>query len=119
MSAVAEVGHEQREREAGVFWSSRRCSWRGMSPQALSPGTTGRAWPQMTLGEHDFVDDPTNWWIANHAGASAMLRSSGMTVIAEPGREIYIGRPTSATRVDAPAVETRRAAGGYRTYLAS
>jgi tRNA (mo5U34)-methyltransferase len=54
----------------------------------LDPG-----WPKMAFIEHRFAADPTNWWVANHAGVEAMLRSSGMRVIGRPGHEIYLCEP--------------------------
>src|SRR4051812_41379890 len=50
-------------------------------------------WPKMAFIEHRFSGDPTNWWAPNHAGVEAMLRSSGLEVIARPGHEIYLCRP--------------------------
>ncbi len=50
-------------------------------------------WPKMAFIENRLADDPTNWWAANHAGAEAMLRSSGMRVTARPGREVYLCEP--------------------------
>jgi tRNA (mo5U34)-methyltransferase len=47
----------------------------------------------MAFIEHSFSGDPTNWWVANHAGVEAMLRSSGLRVIARPGHEIYLCEP--------------------------
>ena len=45
-------------------------------------------WPKMAFIEHRFAGDPTNWWIPNHAGIEAMLRSSGLQVIGYPGSVI-------------------------------
>ena len=50
-------------------------------------------WPKMAFIEHRFSNDPTNWWVANHAGVLAMLRSSGFRVKAQPGHEIYLCEP--------------------------
>jgi tRNA (mo5U34)-methyltransferase len=50
-------------------------------------------WPKMAFIEHSFSGDPTNWWAPNHAGAEAMLRSSGMRISARPGHEIYVCEP--------------------------
>jgi tRNA (mo5U34)-methyltransferase len=50
-------------------------------------------WPRMAFIEHRFSGDPTNWWIPNHAGVEAMLRSSGMSVRAHLGHEIYLCEP--------------------------
>ncbi len=58
-----------------------RASW-------LEPG-----WPKMAFLEHAVAGDATNWWAPNHAGIEAMLRSSGLSVAARPGHEIYLCRP--------------------------
>jgi tRNA (mo5U34)-methyltransferase len=47
-------------------------------------------WPKMAFIEHSFNNDPTNWWVANHAGVEAMLRSSGFRILEYPGDEIYL-----------------------------
>lgn len=54
----------------------------------LAPG-----WPRMAFIEHSFNNDPTNWWVANHAAVEAMLRSSGLRVTGYPGDEIYLCEP--------------------------
>lgn len=50
-------------------------------------------WPKMAFIEHRFAGDPTNWWVPNHAGVEAMLRSSGLRVTARPAEEIYLCEP--------------------------
>jgi tRNA (mo5U34)-methyltransferase len=50
-------------------------------------------WPKMAFIEHSFSRDPTNWWVANHAGVEAMLRSSGLRVKSRPAHEIYVCEP--------------------------
>jgi tRNA (mo5U34)-methyltransferase len=65
-------------------------------------------WPKMAFIEHRFSADPTNWWVANHAGVEAMLRSAGLRVVARPGHEIYLCEPD-------PAAEERRRV--YRSQL--
>jgi tRNA (mo5U34)-methyltransferase len=50
-------------------------------------------WPKMAFVEHSFSRDPTTWWIANHAGVEAMLRSSGLRVTVRPAHEIYVCEP--------------------------
>jgi tRNA (mo5U34)-methyltransferase len=58
-------------------------------------------WPRMAFIEHRFANDPTNWWVPNHAGVEAMLRSSGMAVRSHLGHEIYLcepAAPDAATR---------------------
>jgi tRNA (mo5U34)-methyltransferase len=53
-------------------------------------------WPKMAFIEHRFSGDPTNWWAPNHAGVEAMLRSSGLEVMARPGHEIYLCQPDAS-----------------------
>jgi tRNA (mo5U34)-methyltransferase len=55
-------------------------------------------WPKMAFIEHRFSKDPTNWWVANHAGVEAMLRSSGLKVKSRPGHEIYLCEPNARMR---------------------
>lgn len=50
-------------------------------------------WPKMAFIEHCFSGDPTNWWVPNHAGVEAMLRSSGLRVTRRPANEIYVCVP--------------------------
>jgi tRNA (mo5U34)-methyltransferase len=50
-------------------------------------------WPKMAFIEKKLAGDPTNWWAPNHAGVEAMLRSTGMNVIARPAHEIYLCEP--------------------------
>jgi tRNA (mo5U34)-methyltransferase len=54
----------------------------------LEPG-----WPKLAFIEERFAGDPTNWWIANHAGIEAMLRSAGLKITGYPGDEIYRCEP--------------------------
>ncbi|MDQ6694693.1 MAG: TIGR04290 family methyltransferase [Chloroflexota bacterium] len=54
----------------------------------LEPG-----WPKMAFIEHLLAGDPTNWWAPNHAGVEAVLRSSGMSVHAHLGHEMYLCAP--------------------------
>ena len=53
-------------------------------------------WPKMAFIEHRFSNDPTNWWVPNHAGIEAMLRSSGLRVTSRPAGEIYLCVPDHA-----------------------
>jgi tRNA (mo5U34)-methyltransferase len=50
-------------------------------------------WPRMAFVEHRFANDPTNWWVPNHAAVLAMLRSTGMRVVRHPAHEIYLCVP--------------------------
>jgi tRNA (mo5U34)-methyltransferase len=61
----------------------------------LDPG-----WPKMAFIEHRFSGDPTNWWVANHAGVAAMLRSSGLRVLERPADEIYLCEPDAAVAAE-------------------
>jgi tRNA (mo5U34)-methyltransferase len=54
---------------------------------------TRRGWPKLAFVEHALAGDSTNWWAPNHAAVEAMLRSSGLRVIARPAHEIYICEP--------------------------
>jgi tRNA (mo5U34)-methyltransferase len=54
-------------------------------------------WPKMAFIEHRFSGDPTNWWVPNHAGVEAMLRSSGLQVTGRPADEIYVCVPNPET----------------------
>lgn len=61
----------------------------------LNPG-----WPSMAFIERRFDGDPTNWWVPNHAGVEAMLRSSGMSPRANLGHELYLCEPLPADSVN-------------------
>lgn len=63
---------------------------RGFDERALM---TAPGWPKMAFVEGRFADDPTNWWVPNHAAVEAMLRSSGMRVLQRPGQEVYVCSP--------------------------
>jgi tRNA (mo5U34)-methyltransferase len=65
-------------------------------------------WPKMAFVEHSFANDPTNWWIPNHACIEAMLRSTGFKIVGRPGHEIYLCHPEKG-RLKEP--------GSYRGWL--
>ena len=48
------------------------------------------AWPSMAFIEHRLADDPTNWWAPTPAAMEAMLRSTGLRVVGQPGHEIWV-----------------------------
>jgi tRNA (mo5U34)-methyltransferase len=77
-----------------------------------------RGWPKMAFIENRFAGDETNWWFPNHAGVEAMLRSTGMRVVARPGHEIYLCEPDQAARrMEWDRAELRAATGtGRRAY---
>lgn len=45
--------------------------------------------------EHEYANDPTNWWIPNRSAAEAMLRSSGLEIVTHPEPETWICAPTN------------------------
>lgn len=49
-----------------------------------------RGWPKLSFIEHKMAGDETNWWAPNAACIEAMLRSTGMRVVARPEDEFYI-----------------------------
>jgi tRNA (mo5U34)-methyltransferase len=68
-------------------------------------------WPQMAFVERRLASDPTNWWVPNGACVEAMARSAGLDLVARPGHEMYVYRPsglpaTVAEELDA-AVQRR------------
>ncbi len=54
---------------------------------------TEPGWPKMAFVEKRLAGDPTNWWAPDHSCVEAMVRSTGMRVVARPGHEIYICEP--------------------------
>jgi tRNA (mo5U34)-methyltransferase len=50
------------------------------------------AFPKLTFLERVFVE-PTNWWLPNAAGLSALVRAAGMEIVARPDPEIVIAEP--------------------------
>ena len=69
-------------------------------------------WPKLAFVEGKFAGDVTNWFVANHAGVEAMLRSSGLRVTARPGHEIYLCEPD-------PEAAARPRGAGRAEYLAA
>lgn len=54
--------------------------------------------PQMYFIEHEYANDPTNWWIPNRAAAEAMLRSSGLEIVSHPEPETWLCQPRTCVR---------------------
>ena len=52
-----------------------------------SPG-----YPKLHFIEHDYSNDPTNWWAPNAACSAAMLRSAGFEITAHPEEEVFVCR---------------------------
>jgi tRNA (mo5U34)-methyltransferase len=73
-------------------------------------------WPKMAFIEHRFSGDATNWWVANHAGVEAMLRSSGLRVAQRPAHEIYFCEPQGDGGTDV-APERRHSEEQFRSVL--
>jgi tRNA (mo5U34)-methyltransferase len=78
-------------------------------------------WPTMAFIEHDLAGDPTNWWAPDAACVEAMLRTSGMEIVAQPGHEIWICRAerSDSWREQAVRAELRDATGRGERYDAS
>ncbi len=53
-------------------------------------------WPAMAFVEHRLAGDQTNWWVPNTACVEALVRSSGLEVVARPGHEIYLCGPAGS-----------------------
>jgi tRNA (mo5U34)-methyltransferase len=66
------------------------------TPRDLPMAARGRmrepGWPTMAFVEHQLAGDPTNWWAPDAACVEAMLRTSGLEPVAQPGHEIWICR---------------------------
>jgi len=54
----------------------------------LDPG-----FPKMAFVEDRYNNDPTNWWLPNHAALPAMMRSAGLRVIARPHSHVLVAEP--------------------------
>lgn len=48
------------------------------------------SWPSLYFIEHRVAGDPTNWWIPNHSGLEAMLRSCGLAIQGIPDEQTFI-----------------------------
>ena len=56
----------------------------------LRPG-----WPKAAFVERNLANDPTNWWVPNHACVEAMARSAGLEIVERPGHELYVCCPAA------------------------
>ena len=70
-----------------------------------SPG-----YPKLHFIEHQYADDPTNWWAPNRACVEAMLRSSGFVIAAHPEEEVYLCRKGARPQSEGPVYPSRRTA---------
>ena len=59
---------------------------------------TNPDFPCMYFIEKKYAGDPTNWWIPNHAAMEAMLRSSGLEIVAHPEVETWGCIPSHVQR---------------------
>src|SRR5512142_3043792 len=46
--------------------------------------------PCMYFIENRYAGDPTNWWVPNESGMEAILRSTGLDIVAHPFGEMWI-----------------------------
>jgi tRNA (mo5U34)-methyltransferase len=67
--------------------------------------------PCMYFIENKYAGDPTNWWIPNHGAMEAMLRSSGLEILAHPEQETWICAPTHVQREDGKYIFDHELAG--------
>lgn len=54
--------------------------------------------PCMYFIEKQYAGDPTNWWIPNHGAMEAILRSSGLAIVAHPEPETWACIPVNTER---------------------
>ncbi|MCB8821958.1 TIGR04290 family methyltransferase [Microvirga rosea] len=47
-------------------------------------------YPRMVFIEHNYAEDPTNWWVPNRSGMEAMLRSAGFRIVGQTDDEVYL-----------------------------
>jgi tRNA (mo5U34)-methyltransferase len=52
-----------------------------------------RDWPRLSFIEGSLAGDKSNWWAPNQACLAAMLRSSGMRILAQPFDECFLCEP--------------------------
>jgi tRNA (mo5U34)-methyltransferase len=67
-------------------------------------------WPAMAFVEHHLAGDHTNWWVPSAGAVEAMVRTTGMQVVARPGHEMWIcQRSRDSFHTDELHRATRRA----------
>ena len=89
--------HEHVTRDLLVFQSLMRGSSEIDNYQSNYPFSEAQifeepAFPKMFFVEHEYSNDPTNWWIPNRACAEAMLRSAGFEILQHPEDEVFVCR---------------------------
>jgi tRNA (mo5U34)-methyltransferase len=65
----------------------------GERHRLLEPG-----WPAMAFVEQELAGDPTNWWVPNKSAVEAMLRTAGLSIIAQPADETWLCEPSGSAR---------------------
>jgi tRNA (mo5U34)-methyltransferase len=72
---------------------------RPVHPPDLPLGARGRLlherWPKAAFIEQSLAGDPTNWWAPDSACVEAMVRSTGMRVVARAGHELWVCEPVA------------------------
>lgn len=56
------------------------------------------SFPAAYFIEQSYAHDQTNWFIPNRGGAEAMLRSSGLEIVAQPEAECWLCAPAAVRR---------------------
>jgi tRNA (mo5U34)-methyltransferase len=74
------------------------CSWEPDYPFWNKEIFFDPHFPAMYFIEKSYSHDPTNWWIPNCAAMEAMLRSSGLKIVAHPETETWVCSPYQVTR---------------------
>jgi tRNA (mo5U34)-methyltransferase len=96
LTVETDQGRRASQRFANLDWDERA--------RLLEAG-----WPSMLFVEQRLFNDPTNWWVPNHAAVEAMARSAGLDVVAHPAEELWLCRPCAVPR--RVAAELRAAVG--------
>jgi len=89
--------HEHVTRDLLVFQSLMRGSsdignYQSNYPFGEAQVFEEPTFPKMFFVEHEYSNDPTNWWIPNRACAEAMLRSAGFEILHHPEDEVFVCR---------------------------
>jgi tRNA (mo5U34)-methyltransferase len=100
LTVETDAGRQAGRSFANLDWEERQ--------QLLEPGL-----PSMVFVEEKLFDDPTNWWVPNHAAVEAMARTAGLEVVEHPAQELWLCRPRGAARK--VQEELHAASGGQRT----
>ncbi len=58
--------------------------------------------PRLHFIERRYAGDPTNWWVANEAGAAALLRAAGFRIERHAGPGVYFCAPDEVPGAGGP-----------------